>query len=273
MQGLSRRREICAGSHMWMYGPFRNHEKNAYHLFHDLSAEACGLLGQADDLLRVDEVATEQAVQVLHDILDLVSRLKKWLRDSNIVGFTGPLRLPDAVQSGAGARRCPARSPSDSGRDLDTLYWQMMLYNYWALRLDLYMTILDNPVLSSLLDISDDSQALLTAELETRGPEVEQAPGTLIFEECRKLANNIAVTFTAECYSATSQSFGSLVAVYILETAIRWYERHDSGADAELEHCRGMLNEIKIEDAEDPFGFEVSTFSDQVLMFQWCHFS
>lgn len=277
MQGLNRRRSTCAGAHMWMYRPFRNHEKNAYDLFYDLSAEACELLEDADLLTQVDEIETEQPVQVLRDILDLVSRLKKWARGSNMVGFTGPFRFPDVTHhgaDGAGVRRHPTKPPSDSGWTCDTLYWQMMLYNYWALRLDLYMTIFDNPVLSPLLDNSDDFRALLTAGLETRGPEVDQALSTSIFEECRRLANNIAVTFTGACYGATCQSFGSLVAVYILETAISWYERHDSGADAELEqHCRAILNEVKIEEAKDPFGFEVSTFSDQVLKIQWCHFN
>lgn len=266
---------------MWMHGPFRNHEKTAYDLFYDLSAEACGLLGQADDLGRVEGVETARAVQVLHDILDLLSRLEKWVRDSDIVGFTGPFRFPDATShhdTGClGMRRYPARSPSDSGWNSDTLSWQMMLYKYWALRLDLCMTVFDNPVLRPLLDNSDDFHVPLTAGLETRGPEVaDQAPSTLLFEECRKLANNIAVTFTGVCYySATCQSFGSLVAVYILEAAIRWYEHHDnSGADAELEqHCRVMLNEIKTRESRDPFGFEVSTCSDQVLKLQWCHFS
>ncbi|KAI1112854.1 hypothetical protein F5Y14DRAFT_238859 [Nemania sp. NC0429] len=271
MQGLHRRRSVCAGSDMWMYGPFRNHEKNAYHLFHDLSARACGLLGHADGLSQVDEVENERAAQVLQDLLDLLSRLKKWVRDCDVVGFTGPFRFPSGIGHGVPRSRSRSRSRPESGWTFDTLYWQKMLYDYWTLRLDLYMTILDNPVLSSLLDGSDDFQALLRAGLETGGAEVGQVPSRLVFEEGRRLANNIAVTFTGACYSATCQSFGSLVAVYILETAIRWYERHGGGADAELEqHCRAMLDEIRIEESKDPFGFDVSPFSDQVLKLQWC---
>ncbi|KAI1121852.1 hypothetical protein F5Y10DRAFT_92557 [Nemania abortiva] len=285
MQGLTRRRSVCASSHMWIHGPFRNHKKNAYHQFYDLSAEACGLLGCADDLeqgddeSRADESNIEQAEQVLCNILGLVSRLKKWVQDFDIVGLSGPFRFPsndlaaDHQLGRARAHGYPTKSPPDKGWTSDALYWQMMMYNYWTLRLDLYMTIFDNPILSSLLNNSDDFRALLTADLQTRGPEAERAATTLIFEECRKLANSIAVNFTSECYN-TCQSFGSLVTAYTLETAIRWYERHSSSAtqmDVELErHCRAILDGIRIEESKNPCPFEVHTLPDEVLKLHWC---
>ncbi|KAI0099777.1 hypothetical protein GGR51DRAFT_535052 [Nemania sp. FL0031] len=279
MQGLTRRRSVCAGSHMWIHGPFRNHKKNAYHQFYDLSAEACGLLGCADDLLQADEVETEQAERVLRDILHLISRLKEWVQDSNIVGFSGPIKFPsnnqitDLELGRSRAHGYPMRLPLGSGFTSDALYWQMMMYNYWTLRLDLYMTILDNPVLSSLLKTSDECQALVRAELELRGRGTGQTPAALVYEECRKLANNIAINFTSECYN-TCQSFGSLVTAYTLETVIRWYERHSSGAsqmDVELkQHCQAILDGIRIEESKNLCPFEVSVLPDEVLKQHWC---
>ncbi|KAI1151932.1 hypothetical protein F4825DRAFT_421235 [Nemania diffusa] len=285
LQGLNRRRSVCASSPMWKHGPFRNRKKNAYHQFYDLSAEACGLLGCADELTqtdgksRADEVETEQPAQVLTNILDLLSRLKKWTQDSNIAGFSGPFRFPnidlvtDHQIGRVRAHGYPIRPASDSKWTSDTLYWQMLMYNYWTLRLDLYMTIFDNPVLSSEFENSADFRALVATELEARGPEAERTPTALIFEECRKLANTIAINFTSDCYS-TSQSFGSLITAYTLETVIRWYERHSRGAsqmDVELEqHCRAILDGIRIEESRNPCPFEASALPDQVLALHWC---
>ncbi|TGJ86320.1 hypothetical protein E0Z10_g2451 [Xylaria hypoxylon] len=279
MQGLHRRSSVCAGSHMWKYGPFRNHTKNAYHQFYDLSSEACELLGRADDLGQLDDAETTQSARVLRDMLDLISRLKTWMRDSNIVGFSGPFRFPDNDLVAhhrldrATARGYPTKLPSDSRWTSDALYGERMMYNYWTLRLDLYMTIFDNPVLSSLLETSDDVRTLLIAELETKGSE-ERSPAALIFEECRKLANDIAVYGTSGVCHSISQSFGSLVTVYTLETALRWYERHNTGVsqmEADLErHCRAILAGIKIEESKDPCAFEVSVLPDEVLRRRWC---
>ncbi|KAI8949146.1 hypothetical protein F4801DRAFT_421235 [Xylaria longipes] len=282
MQGLNRRRSVCAGSHMWMHGPFRNRKKNAYHQFYDLSAEACELLGYADDLAQPDDrshVKTKRPAEVLGQMLHLISRLGRWMQDSNIVGFSGPSRFPavDLVTrhrlDRARARGYPTKLPPDSGWTSDALYWQRMMYNYWALRLDLYMTISDNPVLSSLLEDSEDLPALLMSELDARGPGKERAPTALIHEECRKLANNIAVNCTGACHS-TYQNFGSLVTVYTLETAIRWYDRHNRDAsemDIELEqHCRAILGGIKTEESKGPCSFEVSIMTDEVLRRRWC---
>jgi hypothetical protein len=147
------------------------------------------------------------------------------------------------------------------------------MYNYWTLRLDLYMTIFDNPALSSLLGDCNGFRTLVTAELEARDLEAGRTPTALIFDECRKLANNIAVSFTSDCYS-TCQSFGSLVTAYTLETTIRWYEHHNRGTsqmDIELEqHCRAILDGIRIEESKNPCPFEVSILPDQVLELHWC---
>ncbi|KAF2965726.1 hypothetical protein GQX73_g7844 [Xylaria multiplex] len=280
MQGLNRRRSVCAGSHMWKYGPFKHHEKNSYHQFYDLSSEACELLGRADDLERPDDVEATQPARVLRDMLDLISRLKAWMKGSNIASFSGPSRFPDDDLVArhrldrAAARGYPTKLPSDSGWTPEALYGERMMYNYWTLRLDLYMTILDNPILSSLLDSSDDLRALLMAELETKGPEANRSPRALIFEESRKLANNIAVHAASGACHSTYQSFGSLVTVYALETAIRWCERHNDGAgqmDIQLEqHCRAILAGIRIEESKDPCAFEVSVLPDEVLKRPWC---
>ncbi|KAI0458809.1 hypothetical protein F5B21DRAFT_499877 [Xylaria acuta] len=282
IQGLNRRQPVCAGSHMWVHGPFRNHKKNAYHQFYDLSAEACELLGYADDLEQPGDrsnAKAKQPAEVLDRILHLISRLRRWMQDSNIVGFSGPFRFPndDSVArhrlDRARARGYPTKLPSDSGWTSDALYWQRMMYNYWSLRLDLYMTISDNTVLSSLLENSDDLRALLISELNTRGLGVERAPTALIQEECRKLANNIAINCSSACNS-TYQSFGSLITVYTLETATRWYERHNNDAsemDMELEqHCRTILGGIKTEESKAPCPFEVSILADEVLRRGWC---
>ncbi|KAI1744922.1 hypothetical protein F4680DRAFT_170275 [Xylaria scruposa] len=282
MQGLTRRRSVCAGSHMWMHGPFRNRKKNAYHQFYDLSAEACELLGYADNLAQPGDkptVETKQPAEVLDRIFNLISRLRGWMQNSSIVGFSGPVKFPndDLVTrhrlDRARARGYPTQLPSDSAWTSDSLYWQRLIYNYWTLRLELFMTILDNPILSSLLDNSDDLDALLMTELNTSGLGDERAPTALIYEECRILASNIAVNCTSACQS-TYQNFGSLVTIYTLETAVRWYERHNRDAnemDAELEqHCRAILSGIKTEESKDPCPFEVSILTDEVLRRNWC---
>ncbi|KAI1274138.1 hypothetical protein F5Y07DRAFT_221525 [Xylaria sp. FL0933] len=282
MQGLNRRRSVCAGARMWKYGPFKNHQKNTYHQFYDLAAEACELLERADGLLRPDDAETEKPVRVLRDLLDLISRLKKWMQDSDIFGFSGPLKFPDEDLVArhrldrATARGYPTELSPDSGWTHDALYGQRMMYNYWAVRLDLYMTISDNPVLSPLLEGSDDDdlRSLLINSLEARSTGAELSPSALIFEECRRLANNIAVYGTSGVNHSMCQSFGSLVTVYTLETAIRWYERHNGDAsqmDVELEqHCRAILSGIKTEESKDPCAFEVSVLPDEVLRRRWC---
>ncbi|KAI0973208.1 hypothetical protein F4678DRAFT_20831 [Xylaria arbuscula] len=281
-QGLNRRRSVCAGSHMWKYGPFRNHDKNTYHQFYDLSSDACELLGRADDLGQGDGVETEKPSRVLRDILDLISRLKRWMQDSDIVGFSGPFKFPDDdlvfrhQLDRATARGYPTRILSDSGWTFDALYGQRMIHNYWTLRLDLYMTVADNPILVSLLEsLSDDELSTqLTEDLGTSGLETERSPTPLIFEECRRLANNIAVYGTSSASHSMCQSFGSLVTIYTLETAIRWYERHNRDAsqmDIELEqHCRAILSGIKSEESKEPCAFDVSVLPDEVLRRRWC---
>ncbi|KAI0441311.1 hypothetical protein F4803DRAFT_523750 [Xylaria telfairii] len=281
-QGLSRRRSVCAGSHMWLHGPFRNRKKNVYQRFYDLSAEACELLGHADNLAQSggrSGVETKQPGEVVAKMLDLISRLREWMQESNIAGFSGPARFPDDNSvtrhrlDRARARGYPTKPSSDSGWTSDALYWQRMMYSYWTLRLDLYMTISDNQVLSPLLENSDDLRVILMSELNRKSPGEERAPTALIHEECRKLANNIAVDCTSASHS-TYQNFGSLVTVYALETAIRWYERHSSNAsemDVELErHCRAILGGIKTEESKDPCPFEVSILTDEVLRRNWC---
>ncbi|KAI0468182.1 hypothetical protein F4859DRAFT_216980 [Xylaria cf. heliscus] len=282
MQGLNRRRSVCAGSHMWIHGPFQNRKKNAYHQFYDISAEACELLGDADNLAQPSDrsnIETKQPVEVLRRMLHLISRLGRWMQDSNISGFSGPFRFPnnDLVAryrlDRAKARGYPTNLPPDNGWTSDTLYSQRMIYSYWTLRLDLYMTISDNPVLNPLLEDSDDLRALLMSELDTRGLVEDRDPIAMIHEECQKLANNIAVNCASTCHS-TYQNFGSLVTVYTLETAIRWYERHNGDASEmgiELEqHCRAILGGIKAEESKDPCPFEVSILTDEVLRRNWC---
>ncbi|KAI1305065.1 hypothetical protein F5Y03DRAFT_163210 [Xylaria venustula] len=281
-QGLNRRRSVCAGSHMWKYGPFRNHNKTTYHLFYDLSADACELLGRADDLAQPNGTETDAAAQVLRDIFSLISQLKRWLQDSGIVGFSGPFKFPDEDLVSrhrldrATARGYPTKFSSDSGWTFDALNGQRMLHNYWALRLDLYMTVVDNPILVPLLESSNNNELLsqLTADLETSSPNTKSAPTALILEECRKLANNIVVYGTNSASHSMCQSFGSLLTIYTLETAIRWYERHNKDAsrmDIELEqHCRAILSGIKSEESKEPCAFDVSVLPDEVLRRRWC---
>ncbi|KAJ3572584.1 hypothetical protein NPX13_g4999 [Xylaria arbuscula] len=278
MQGLNRRRAVCASSDLWKHGPFRNHQKNAYHHFYDLASEACELLGYADDLVHLDNNEIERPTRVLHDLVDLIRRLKIWMQDSEITGFSGPAKLPDDKLVArhqldrATALGYPTKFPLDSGWTPEVLYGQRMTHNYWTLSLDLYMTILDNPILSSLLEKSDDLLKLLDLGSETG--EAEQPPTALVFEECRRLANNIATYATSSATHSTYQSFGSLVTVYTLETAIRWYERHNTSAhqmDVELEqHCRAILSGIKVEESKDPCAFDVAVLPDEVLRRPWC---
>ncbi|KAK5625075.1 hypothetical protein RRF57_000791 [Xylaria bambusicola] len=280
MQGLNRRRAVCASSDLWKHGPFINHEKNAYHRFYDLSSEACGLLGSADDLAQFDDTGTEQSARVLYDLFDLISRLKLWMQDSGIIGFNGPFSFPcnDVVYrhqlDRSTARGYPTKLPLDSGWTPEVLYGQRMTHNYWTLRLDLYMTILDNPILSSLLVKSNEFRVLLLTDLVPEATEAEQSPVVLIFEECRRLANNIAVHAASSAIHSMYQSFGSLVTIYTLETAIRWYERHNNSAnrmDVELDHhCRAILSSIRVEESKDQCAFEVSVLPDEVLRRPWC---
>ncbi|KAI0206626.1 hypothetical protein F4808DRAFT_1072 [Astrocystis sublimbata] len=283
MMGLSRRRSVCAGSQMWMYGPFRNHEKNAYHQFYDLAANACDMFGYADALVQAagerSDVQTKQPAEVLKGILQLISKLRIWVQNFDIVRLSGPFSFPSANSvtrhrlDRARARGYPTELPSDSGWTPDTLYWQRMMHLYWAICLDLYMTIADNPLLVASLEGSDDLRALLMSDLGIVGRSEEQVPAALVREECRKLASSVAVVSTTACDS-TYQYYGSLVTVYILRTAIRWYETHEGdadGMDAGLEqHCRDVLGGIRTEESNFSCPFGVSIVTDEVLRREWC---
>lgn len=237
-------------------------------------------MGCADDLEQLEDIGAEQPMRVLRDLLDLIHRLKIWMQDSELTGFSGPSKFPNDQSIArhqldrATARGYPTASPLDSGWTPEVLYGQRMTHNYWTLRLDLYMTILDNTVLSPLLENSDNFRMLLLTDLGPGTPEAGQSPTALIFEECRRLANNIAIHATTSAGYSTYQSFGSLVTVYTLETAIRWYERHNTGAsqmDVELEqHCRAILSGIKTEESKDPCAFDVAVLPDEVLRRPWC---
>lgn len=323
LQGLNRRSRVCAGSHMWIHGPFRNREKkNAYHRFYDLAAEACELLGDADGLLVPPdndtggaEAEAERAKQVLGNILDLISRLKQWTRDPDVVfsrsQFNGPARPFDNAAAArhrldrARARGYPTTTTitmtmtttaaeavvSNSGGLRDgktTIYWQRMMHSYCALRLDLYMTILDNPLLMATLHASEDLQVLLEVDL-LEGPfKDDTEAAVLITTECRTLANDIATNCTDTTCNSSVQSFGSLVAVYTLETALRWYKGHNDDDDDDVDeddetetetetnrslqrHCREVLDGmIRTEEARGPCPFNVSLLSDEVLRRGWC---
>ncbi|KAI1171615.1 hypothetical protein F4777DRAFT_582733 [Nemania sp. FL0916] len=285
MQGLHRRRRVCAGADMWVRIPFQNVAKSVSQRLYDLAAEVCEVLGLADELLQhvdtannddervspedVPVVEAKQAELVLRRIFGLISRLELWMRESDIVALSGPMKYP-------------RKSKND---DQATYQQSMMLCHSWALRLDLLMTILETPVLHSLLDRTDDFH--LPTIIFAAGPQTtEQTPIALISSSCRILARNIALHFNIPSTAhSPSQNPGSLVAVYILSTAIRWYERQRGHANAastvdtdvememELEqHCRALLREIRATESRTKCPFDVSIFpdADSVLKCRWC---
>jgi hypothetical protein len=272
---------------MWLHVPFRNREKNAYHKFHDFAAEAAEFFEYADALERPSDasvgqnVETEQPAQVLHGILDLISRMKTWMRDSKISGLSGPFRFPNIhivtrnQLDRATARGYPTKLPSKNGWTFDAIQGQRLMHVYWTVLLDLYMTILDNAVLISLLDHSEDLQAQLLGEfsMNNNPAAAQRQPRTLLAEDCQRLANEIALYSTVSCHTAC-QSFGSLVSIYTLETALRWYEHHDQGTrqmDVDLEQCcRAILSGIRTQESKDPCAFEVAILPEDVLRRHWC---
>ncbi|KAI8631855.1 hypothetical protein F5Y19DRAFT_463038 [Xylariaceae sp. FL1651] len=285
IQGLSRRRSVCAGSLRWKTVPFRNREKNAYHRFYDLAAEACELFECADALEQPTDgpqdpnLQTMPPTQVLCGIMDLISRLRAFMRDAEISTMHGPPAFPDSSSVAknqlerATARGYPTKLPVGREWMFDAIQGQRLVHVYWTVILGLYMTILDNQILCSLLEKSGDIQAQLIAELDIHSCKADRSATALVTEECRRLANNIAVYSTWACQNVC-QSFGSLISVFTLETAIRWYEDHRAGAgqmEADLEeHCRALLRGIKAEESKDPCAFEVTILPEDVLRRRWC---
>jgi len=281
-----------------MEGPFRNYKKDPLKKLIDLMAISCELFERAD-ALEQGEVGIEalegifdaeamKPTRVLSDILDAASRVKTWLREFNITGLNGPTSFPSMklakwnLDERAVARGYPTKLPRRQGWTFDAIHGQRMVHLYWTLLLNLYMTVLDNPILRDILEKNNDSRITnLVVELTARGQQAPPSPyGTtavnpvmLLFDECRTLANDISLHSTSSCHNVC-ESFGSLMSYNNLETALSWYEGHREGAgemEMELEkHCRAMLAGIAAAESREPCAFEVVILPEDVLRRPWC---
>ncbi|KAI1319975.1 hypothetical protein F5Y16DRAFT_92752 [Xylariaceae sp. FL0255] len=285
-RGLTQRRRICAGSPMWRLQPFKNHKKNAYHKFYDLASEACEMLERADalELPDIDPAGeSDSPADVFADIVNLIQRLKKLQRDEQMsTTVIGPASFPDASSAAhnrllrATARGYPVRIPEGQSQwTYDAIQGQRLIHTFWALLLDLCMTILENCHLRLLLENDSEEGGLqdqfLAALGIVRSTKSDDDAARLVAEECRKLANDVAIYATLACHNMC-QSFGSLISFSNLEAAVRWYESHPGGpTEAALEeHCRAVLRGIKDEEAKEPCAFDVTILPEDVLRCKWC---
>jgi hypothetical protein len=267
----------------------------------DIAAESCEVFERADalklgeagieTLAGVFDVEAMEPTRVLSDILHAASRVKSWLREFNVTGLSGPTRFPNMtlakwnLDERATARGYPTKLPQRQGWTFDAIHGQRMMHFYWTLLLNMYMTIVDNSVLRSILEKNDDSHITdLVVELTARRQQQHTPPPSpyrttavnpviLLFNECRNLANDLSLHSVSSCHNVC-ESFGSLMSYYNLETTLSWYEGHREGAgemEIELEkHCRAMLAGIDAAESRDPCAFEVTILPEDVLRRPWC---
>ncbi|KAI0397586.1 hypothetical protein F5Y17DRAFT_349423 [Xylariaceae sp. FL0594] len=308
VQGLKHRKRVCAGSALWMSVPFRNCELYPLQDLFGLAAQSCGILERADAVQQggvaiealhgVFDTEAMEPERILSDLLVSAQRMKQWHREHNIPGLGGPVHFPCSNQAKwnlderATARGYPTKLPQREGWTFDDIYTRRMTHFYWSVLLTFYMTIVDNPLLRDALENTSDTRIRnLVIQLTTgdrqrtspqpgppttaaAGPASRPAPLDLLYDECRKLANDISLHSTSSCHNIC-ESFGSLVSYFNLETALAWYERHNGEGAGETErgfekHCRDMLAGIDAAESNDLCAFDVAVRPEDVLRYPWC---
>ncbi|KAI1811619.1 hypothetical protein GGS20DRAFT_562200 [Poronia punctata] len=288
VQGLRLRKRVCAGSPLWMEGPYRTRKKDALQRLYDLAGEACGMYERADALLEPIDMdgRTEarpkhlEGAEIFHGILDIASRVKYWQKKYRITGISGPCRWPPVdlaewnLSERATARGYPTKLPTREGWTFDAIHGQRMMHFYWVVLLGLYMTVLDNPFLRANLENCDPALITgLTTITDNNNTAPPRTAVEMLLDESRRLANNIAMHSTSSCHNIC-ESFGSLMSYYNIEQALKWYENHREVAgplEFELEeHCRVMIAGIEAAESRDPCAFEVTILPEDVLRQQWC---
>ncbi|KAI1496436.1 hypothetical protein F5X99DRAFT_400479 [Biscogniauxia marginata] len=286
VHGLNRHRRVCAASRLWTHVPFKNHTKSEFHLFFDIATEVAEWLEEVDSLEKSfvgqspPDTISEQPGQVLQRAVDLIQKLKRWGREARVPLVNGSPRLLTSLETGEESsyhtklRGYPSKLPFQAVATFDSLQGARLMHIYWTVALMLYMELLDNAMLCSQLDDIRDLFSDGDAG-HGLGPGATSPTRTLVEEECRALANNIAL-YGSFCCQNLWQSFGTMVSTFSLKTAIRWYAKHGSGTvqESDLEgHCRALLDTIKsqVEDSETSRAFQDATFDrDDVLSRRWC---
>ncbi|KAI1636100.1 hypothetical protein F4809DRAFT_610705 [Biscogniauxia mediterranea] len=288
IHGLNCRRRVCAASPMWTHVPFRNRTKKDLHIFFDIAGEVAEWLEKADLLEKDSTVHTlpdpesGRPERVLAQAIELVKKLRRWGKDTQVPLLNMPLRSSDLNSDDNSSQRAklrgyPSKLPDQTLATFDNLQGARLMHIYWTVSLTVYMTLLDNTILRARLEDNDVRSSLLEGSndvgCDESGVGTPSPTETLIEEEAHVLANNISL-YGDFCCQNLWQSFGTMVSTFTLETAIRWYEHHGNAREPVLEgHCRELLASIKaqVEESETARAFQDATFDgDDVLARRWC---
>jgi hypothetical protein len=247
--------------------------------------QAAGLLEDADSLLSSSlephcQPISGQSPHTLWNIVEHIQKLKDWGDKIQISLINGPSTLSIratglALQRSmdrAALRGYPSKRPNQILPSFETIHSARLMHLYWTVLLTLHMTILENPVLRAALDAERNFSSYMTE--------------FILENDARQLADSIAL-YSDFCCQNLWQSYGPLVSIFSLETAIRWYENHEtsrwpSGGDHEsdwpgykpyLDHCHDLLRNIRAgsQEAKDMEIFQNATFEHvDVLHHRWC---
>ncbi len=277
---MRRRQAACAAAPKWRTIPYAGTQKNQFHMFLDLSLQVTEVLEEADSIQRLENrISPSPARETICHLIEHIRNLKKWEEEAQISLFNGPpdtlgniiITLPQ-MQDRTALRGYPSKIPKHTPVTFDGVQSARLMHLYWSVLLTLYMTILDNPAICSELETLQRSLGL---DESTQPTTVD-----LIQKEAGQLADNIAY-YSEFCCQNMWQSFGPMVSVFSLETAIRWYQNHgsrpsqmgSSGPSKYLEHCRGLLGSIRMQSEERQMfdDCQTATFVDiDVLRLPWC---
>ncbi|RYP74000.1 hypothetical protein DL771_003311 [Monosporascus sp. 5C6A] len=276
IEGLRRRQAVCAAAEMWRTIPYARSAKNKFHKFLDLALRATELVEEADSVqISANPGAFDRARETLCHLIEHIWVLNKWEEEAQVSLINGPPEMlggtivspPQAVDRKT-LRGYPSKIPKGASVTFDTVQDARLMHLYWSVLLILYMTILDNPALQKTLQMDNAKYGHL-AQMMT----IHQ-----IQREANQLADNITL-YSEFCCQNLWQSFGPMVSIFNLETAIRWYRsygrnREESLApDRYLEHCEALLETITMQsDERQAFDdYQNATFGAlDVLRLPWC---
>lgn len=286
IQGLRRRQAACAAAQMWRTIPYARSAKNQFHKFLDLALQVTELLENADAAQEpANPASPTRAREVLCHIMEHVENLKKWEKEAHISLINGPAEMLGGAMisslqppNRAVLRGYPSKIPNDVPVNFDGVQNARLMHLYWGVLLTLYMTILDNAALRLELEALQASLGLDDSKHSDRTSQLMTV--NMIRKESSQLADNIA-SYGEFCCQNLWQSFGPMISVYTLETAIRWYQIHGSSSNEigslmpgnYLNHCQVLLDSIRMQSEERQMfdEYQNATFGDiDILRLPWC---
>ncbi|RYP35737.1 hypothetical protein DL767_003682 [Monosporascus sp. MG133] len=283
IEGLRRRQAACAAAPMWRTIPYARSAKNQFHKFLDLSLQATELVEEADSVrMSANPGAFDRARETLCHLIEHIRLLNKWEEEAQISLINGPpetlggtvVSPPQAVDRTT-LRGYPSKIPKGAPVTFDSVQDARLMHLYWSVLLILYMTILDNAALLSELAAL---QKTLQLDSTNNGHPAQMMTIHQIEREANRLADNITL-YSEFCCQNLWQSFGPMVSIFSLETAIRWYRSYGRNREESLapnrylEHCQALLEAVRMRsDERQAFDdYQNATFGAiDVLRLPWC---